>query len=68
MDEIKGNKSLIGSLTVRLEQESEKIFETTKEKVRLKERLSAQKRYTSKGCVIIHNLPLYNSPYGPNGP
>ena len=47
MDETKGNKSLIESLTARIEQQGEKIVEMTK-KGQLKERLSAQERYTSK--------------------
>ena len=59
MDEIKGNKYLIASLTARKEQQSEKIVEMTKENVLLKERLSAQERHTSKDCVIFDNLSLY---------
>ena len=61
MDKVNGNKSLIESLKVRIEQQSGKIVEMTKENVQLKERLSAQKRYTSKDCVIIDSLPLYNN-------
>ena len=50
MDEIIGNKSLVESLTARIEQRSEKIVEMAKENVQLKERLSAQERYFNRLC------------------